>query len=119
MIEPAVAGYELEGAGGEVEAGGPHTEPPLEVEIVDTLLPQDDVVGLGLPREEVLGERRPVVGQVRLGTDRDDAAVEALAPQRLGRAQTREGRPDDGDGLQNCAFLLVRRQRRDVSSPQI
>ena len=49
------------------------------------------------PREQLLRERRAVVRQVRLGADRDDAPVEALAPERLGGAQPGERGPDDRD----------------------
>ena len=62
------------------------------------------------PGEAVLRERRPVVGQVRLGTDRDDAAVEAVAAQRLGGAQTRERHADDRDRAhRRTASSCVRR----------
>ena len=52
--------------------------------------------GSAVAGQQLLRERRPVVGQVRLGADRDDRAVEALAPQRFDRAQPRERRSHDG-----------------------
>ena len=54
-------------------------------------------VGVGRAGEQLLRERRPVVRQVRLGADRDDPAVVALAPERLDRAQPGERRADDRD----------------------
>ena len=95
-----LAVVERDRAGGEVERGRPPPEAPVEVEVVDALLAQHDVVGFGLPREQILRQRRPVVREVRLRADRNDAAVEALAAQRLGGAQTRERHADDCDGLQ-------------------
>ena len=56
--------------------------------------------GSGSPGEQLLRQRRPVVRQVRLGADRDDRAVVALAPQRLRGAQARERHADDRDRAQ-------------------
>ena len=75
-------------------------EPQLELELVVGLLAEHGPVALPLPREQLLRERRTVVGQVRFGADQHETAVEALAPQGLDRAQTGERRADDDDGPQ-------------------
>ena len=56
-------------------AGGRHTEAQVEAERVDVVgLAQGDAVGLPLPGEQLLRQRRPVVGQVLLGADQRDRA---------------------------------------------
>ena len=86
----ALAVVELHFVRGEIERDRARASSPLEVEVVDALLAQHDLVGFPLAAQQLLRQRRPVVGKVRLGADRDDAPVEALTAQRLGRAQPRE-----------------------------
>ena len=61
--------------------------------------------GSDLAREELLGQRRPVVRKGGLGADQDEATVEAVAAQRLGGAQPGQRRPDHGHGLQRHASV--------------
>ena len=66
---------ELDGASVDVERGGRHTEAQVEAERVDVVgLAQGDAVGLPLAGEQLLRQRRPVVGQVLLGADQRDPA---------------------------------------------
>ena len=58
---------------------------------------QRDLGGLDRAGEELLGERRPVVGQVRLGTDQCQAAGVAPAAQGLDATLARESTADDDE----------------------
>jgi hypothetical protein len=60
--------------------------------------PQVEALRLPLPCEELLRERRPLVGRHRFVPDDDDPPVEALGPQGLGAAAAREAGSDDQDG---------------------
>ena len=68
----AVAQQQL--AAREVEPGRRRPEPPLDVEVVAR---QRGVLGLLRAAEQLLGERRARVGQVRLVADHDDPAARA------------------------------------------
>jgi hypothetical protein len=65
----------------------------VEVGVVD-----EELLALGLGPDEVLGERRALVGRLVLGADQDDASVEALLAQGLGRLRSGEARADDHVG---------------------
>ena len=58
-------------------------EAELHVELVVRRAAQRELLGLPLAREQLLRQRRPVVGQVRLGAHQHDPAVEPVPPQRL------------------------------------
>jgi hypothetical protein len=55
-------------------------------------------VGRYLSAQDLLGQRRPLVGTVRLFADQDDAAVETLLPERFDGPATGQARADDGEG---------------------
>ena len=64
------------------------------------------------PGEELLRQRRAVVGKRGLGPDEDESAVEALAAQGLRGPEPGERRPDHGHRLQRHArFLRLRPYR--------
>ena len=52
---------------------------------------------LALAAQEVLAERRPLVRTVRLGADEDDAPVEALLAEGLGRLAAGHAGADDDE----------------------
>ena len=87
------------GARPEVEPHRAHPEPQLEVELVVGLLAEHDPVVVPLAGEQFLRQRRPVVGQVRLGPDERQVPAEPLTAQGLHRPQAREGRPDHDDAV--------------------
>ena len=67
---------------------------------------QNDALGLPLAGEHLLGERRPVVGQVALGADQRDPPREPVGAQRLARPQPGERRPHDDDVVQLHAATM-------------
>ena len=78
-----------------------HLAPAQELDLllgVEALGVDVDRVPLGPALQVVLGERRALVGPVRLGPDEDDAPVEALLAQGLGRLRPRQARPHDHEG---------------------
>ena len=52
--------------------------------VVEALVVDVDRLVVGLATEDVLGQRRALVGPLALGAEQDDAALEALLAQRLG-----------------------------------
>ena len=81
-----------------VEAHGSSSEAPVDHEIAVGLLAQRDIVRRDRACEQLLRERRAVVGQVRLVADDHQRAIEAEASDLLGGAQPGERRTDDDDG---------------------
>ena len=69
-----------------VEAHGGHAEFPVRVHPPQP--GQFGVVGRHPTLEHLLGQRRPIVGLVRLVTDDGQRACETHFPQRFGGAQT-------------------------------
>ena len=94
-----LAVVELDGPAGDVERDRTAPEAPVEPEVVEALAPERRLLGLPVAGEELLRQRRAVIRQVVLGADHHEAAVVTEAAQLLRRAQAREGRADDGDGL--------------------
>ena len=79
-----------------VEAGGGPAEPSVDVQRAEVAVaPQRDALGLPLPGQHLLGQRRPVVGLEGLGPDQGDATFEAFVAQRLDGAQTGQRSADD------------------------
>jgi len=66
---------------------------------VETLLAQRDLLPVRLAREVVLGERRPVVGLVRLRPDERQPTLETVPPQGLDRTKSGQRRTDDDDSI--------------------
>ena len=97
VVRDGVSVVGRDGAGADVEGGGAHAEPQLEVEVVVRLAAQREAVGLGLAGEEVLRERRPVVREVGFGAHEAEGPVEAQAAQLLRRAQAGERRTHHDD----------------------
>ena len=60
-------------------------------------LAQGDAVGLPVAGEQLLRQRRTVVGQVRLGADQRDRAGVAVGAQRLARPEPGDRGPDHHD----------------------
>ena len=58
-----------------------------------------DPLALELAAQVVLGERRPLVGPLRLGADEHHAPLEAALAQRLGGLGAGEARPGDHERL--------------------
>ncbi|GGN64982.1 hypothetical protein GCM10011579_035000 [Streptomyces albiflavescens] len=73
-------------------AGTPHV--PV---LVLGLVAERQRVGVQVPPEEVLGQRRTVIGGAAFLSHDDDLAVGALCAQRADRAQACQRRSDDGD----------------------
>ena len=81
-----------------VERGGRDIEPQVDVVLgVPILLMDEDRRPLCATRQVALGQRWTLVGQVRLGTDQRDAAVESLPAQRLGGLGPGKAGPDDDE----------------------
>ena len=79
----------------DVEGSGRLPESPLDVEVLgDREVGSRRLLGAG---QHLLGERRAVVGEVRLGAEHDDLALVALGTERLGGPEPRERGADDGD----------------------
>ncbi len=91
--EPVVADpravIERDPPGRDIQRRGPHSEAQLQAEVrVLVLGPQPDALGLERPGQQLLGQRRSVVGEVVLGADQREATVVALGPQGLGGPQS-------------------------------
>jgi hypothetical protein len=73
----------------EIERASGHAESPPDVELIigDPDRRDSDPVDLPRAREDVLRQRGPLIGTMRLGTDQRDRPGEALFPQRLGGAE--------------------------------
>ena len=91
---------ERERARRQVDGLGARPQPQVELELVVRQLAQRELLGLGLPREELLRQRRAVVRELGLGADEHEPAVEAFTPQGLDRAQARERRAHHRDRVQ-------------------
>jgi hypothetical protein len=81
-----------------IDAGRP--DPEAEVQVVAgerLLVAQPHALLRPCAGQELLGERRSVVGQLRLLADQRDPAVEPLAPQRLHDREPRRRRAHDRD----------------------
>ncbi len=90
---------ELEGVPVDVERAGAVSQAEVELERGDLLRrSKEHAIEPPRARQELLRERRTVVGQVGLGADQDDRAAMPLGAQGLGGAQARQGCTDDGDG---------------------
>ena len=63
-------------------------------------LAEDDPVGFPVAGEQLLGQRRAVVGQVRLGPDERDGAAEPVRTQGLARPETGQRGADDDDAVE-------------------
>ncbi len=84
-----------------VEAEGGPAEPQFDPQLVVVDL---EAGVLGLAEEHVLGERRTVVGRVRLGPEQYQAAAVAALAQRDGGLQPRRPGPHHDDPL-HCRLL--------------
>ena len=93
---PAV---DLEGAGRGVERRDAGAGDQLDTVVgVPALVLGRGIGGGALAEEDVLGQRRSLVGCVRLGSHEDDVPVVALLAQLGGGAGAGQAGPDDGDG---------------------
>ena len=79
---------------GGVEVGRSGAEPPLHLDVAAR---QRGLLGLLHTAEQLLGQRRPRVGQVVLRPDHDQLAVVLGAPDGLRGAQAGQRRADDDD----------------------
>ncbi len=92
----------------DVQALGPGPEAQVDLDLLQLLrLAQRDAIGLPLPGEHLLGQRRTVVGHALLGTDEGYRAVEAVGPQLLDRPQPGQRRSDHNDGVETSAALGI------------
>ena len=83
-----------------LQGRGPHAEPEVQRQRREVAgVEQFQRSARGRPGEERLGQRRPVVGQVRLFADQHDAAVVTLRAQLLRGADPGERSADDRDAL--------------------
>ena len=83
---------------GDVQTGGAHPGPELDVVLgVPAGVVHASLLALGAAEQVALRQRRPLVGHLRLAGDQDDAPVEALRAQGLGRL--RAGQPTADDHL--------------------
>ncbi len=115
VVVELLAVVERQRAAAQVERRGTSTEAPLDREHLVDGGRQHDAVGLPLTGEDLLRQRRPVVGGVGLVADHDDAARVALVAERLGRLHAGDGRAGDDDGLQGS--VLRYRQRLLGAAP--
>ena len=72
--------------------------------------------GTGLAGQDLLRQRRPVVGRVALGPDDGDRAIVAASAQRLGRPQAGQGRSHH-HGAALHGRRRYRRRRQPVALP--
>jgi hypothetical protein len=73
-----------------------HAEPQVERERVERLgLVEADLLGLAIAAQQLLRERRPIVGPLPLLAHEHEPAREAAAAQRLGAADPGERAADD------------------------
>jgi hypothetical protein len=97
-VRDLVAAGEGDAARRGVERDGTLAEEQLEIELLASRRRQEpDVVLRRAPEQEVLGERRPVVGRLDLLGDQRDRAVEAEGAKGLDGPGRREPPADDGD----------------------
>lgn len=90
---------ELEHVARHVERNRPAPETQVEAQGGDLLRgTQHDAIEPPLAGQELLRQRRAVVGQMGLGSHHHDGAGVPLGAQRLGGPQAGEGSADDGDG---------------------
>ncbi len=100
-----LAVVQLDLPGRDIERDGTRFEPPVELEVFDSLLAQHNLLGIPVAAQQFLRQRRAVVGKVRFGPDRDDSLGEPVAPQRLRRAQARERGAHNRHGAHTRAKL--------------
>ncbi len=81
---------EQHGPVGDVERRGALAEAPLDGEVVVGQGAQARPVGVPRPRQDLLGQRWPVVGQVRLGADDDEPPAVPEGARLLDGAQPGE-----------------------------
>ena len=89
----AVAAVDRDLAGVEVEPDGTNPELEVEVEVVVARVRSATPVGVDLAGEQLLRQRRSVVGLVGLRADEDHPPVEALPAQRLRPRAVRRATP--------------------------
>ena len=94
----AVVELDLTVRGVESHDGAPQQQLDV-VRGIEALGMDVDPLALELAAQVVLGERRPLVGSLRLGADQHDATLEAPLTQRLGGLGARQARPRDHDRL--------------------
>ena len=70
-----------------------------------SLVRQHGLLGRPRPGQDLLGERRPVVGKMLLLADQGDLPVEAVRPQGLDGSPSGERGPDDEDGAVRRQFV--------------
>jgi hypothetical protein len=79
-----------------VDRGHPGAHPQLDPLVgVPRLVVREGLVTLVLAEQVALGQRRPLVGQLRFLADQHHPAVEALRPQRLGGLRAGQRRAHD------------------------
>src|SRR5581483_10638645 len=98
VVAQALAALELDLGGLRVEGRDRGREAKLDLALGVEVLLVDVGLAVGLAAQIVLGERRALVGSLRFGADQNDAAVEALLAQGLGRLGAGEAGADDDEG---------------------
>ena len=89
-----------------VETDGAATEDLVDPVLArPSLVRQHGLLGRPRPGQDLLGERRPVVGKVLLLADQGDLPVEALRSQGLDGSPSGERGPDDEDGAVRRQFV--------------
>src|SRR5258708_32003710 len=78
---------------GQVQPGRGYAEPPVRIEVDRRR--QGGALRRHPPIEDLLGQRRPVIGFIRFVTDQRQRAREALTPQRCRSSQTCQRRAYD------------------------
>ncbi len=93
----------------QVDGPDPFVEEGLDLMLVVPLCVVDeDRVGLGRAEQQPLGQRRSLIGEVRLGADQGDVLGVALLAQLTHRVRCGEP-PTDDDGIHN--WLIPRCER--------
>lgn len=80
---------------GQIHADGGDAQPPFGIEPAQAR--QRGLVGRRVARQDLLGQRRAVVGLVGLFADQGQLSAKTLLAQRLSRPQSRQRRTDDHD----------------------
>ena len=120
--QPVVVGERAIGKrdapGAEVDRRRAHTKPHVERERVVPFFPAEKGL-LRLPGalEHLFGERRAVVGAMRLLANKRQLTVEASVAQRLSRAQACERSANDHDAMQHGSGSLFDRNRARWTLP--
>ena len=106
------AGCEHQPARGAIDEGGAIADQLDVLVAIELVRPEHQAVGAAFALQIGLGQRRPLIRQMRLVVDQADALAKAMLPQRGRELETRVAGADD----QNCSLCHdVRPPRREAA----